>query len=139
MSKKIRIAALFDTDCVAARQGLYVIPCKCAGSSPIKFGPTFALITGQYSEFLRTTKGSPMKIVCSWCRKEGKAEFVGEKAPLDDARETHGICVVHRRDVEARWKASLHTVSRSGVSPRLSSAFFRKWRSVLNVTKKMRP
>ena len=32
-----------------------------------------------------------MKVVCSWCRKEGKAEFVGEKAPLDDARETHGI------------------------------------------------
>src|SRR2546426_2574623 len=32
-----------------------------------------------------------MKIVCSWCRKEGKAGIVGEKAPLDDARETHGI------------------------------------------------
>ena len=31
-----------------------------------------------------------MKIICSWCRQEGKAEFVGEKAPLADARETHG-------------------------------------------------
>ena len=42
-----------------------------------------------------------MKIVCSWCRQEGKAELVGEKAPLDDARETHGICVVHRHDVRS--------------------------------------
>ena len=46
-----------------------------------------------------------MKIVCSWCRQEGKAELVGEKAPLDDARETHGICIVHRRNVEARWQS----------------------------------
>ena len=52
-----------------------------------------------------------MKIVCSWCRQEGKPELVGEKAPLDDARETHGICVVHRDDVEARWQASIHTAS----------------------------
>jgi hypothetical protein len=80
-----------------------------------------------------------MKIICSWCRQEGKAELVGEKAPLDDARETHGICFVHRRNVEARWQTSLHTASRPGVSTRLSSALFRKWRSVLNVTKKMRP
>jgi hypothetical protein len=80
-----------------------------------------------------------MKIVCSWCRQEGKAELVGEKAPLDDARETHGICIVHRRNVEARWQRSLYTDSRSGVSTRLSFALFRKWRSVLNVSKKMRP
>ena len=80
-----------------------------------------------------------MKIICSWCRQEGKAAFVGEKAPLDDARETHGICVVHRRTVEARIRTPLHTVSHSGVSTRLSFSFFRKWRGVLNVTKKMRP
>ena len=50
-----------------------------------------------------------MKIICSWCRQAGKPELVGEKAPLDDARETHGICVVHRHDIEARWQASIHT------------------------------
>jgi hypothetical protein len=80
-----------------------------------------------------------MKIVCSWCRQEGKAELVGEKAPLDDARETHGICLAHRRNVEARWQTSPHKASRSGVSTRLSFAFLRKWRNVLNVTKKKRP
>jgi hypothetical protein len=79
-----------------------------------------------------------MKIVCSWCRQEGKPELVGKKAPLDDARETHGICVVHRHDIEARWQASIHTAVNSGVATRLSTALFR-WAGLLNVTKKMRP
>ena len=60
-----------------------------------------------------------MKIVCSWCRQEGKAELVGEKAPLDDARETHGICVVHRHDVEAHWQASIHTAHTLEISDRI--------------------
>jgi len=78
-----------------------------------------------------------MKIVCSWCRQEGKAELVGEKAPLDDARETHGICVNHRHAVEARWQESIHIVSNSGVATGLSSLLFR-WTGLLKVTKKMR-
>ena len=40
-----------------------------------------------------------MKIVCSWCRHEGKIEFVGGKAPFDDVRETHGICPAHYADL----------------------------------------
>jgi hypothetical protein len=79
-----------------------------------------------------------MKIVCSWCRQEGKSEFVGEKAPLDDARETHGICVAHRDAVEARWQASIHTAARTESASVLSSVLFR-WTGLLNVTKKMRP
>ena len=79
-----------------------------------------------------------MRIVCSWCRQEGKPELVGEKAPLDNARETHGICVVHRREVEARWQALIHTASRSGFATGLSSVLVR-WTGLLNVTKKMRP
>jgi len=79
-----------------------------------------------------------MKIVCSWCRQEGKPELVGEKAPLDDARETHGICVLHRQVVEARWQVSIQTVSRSGAATGLSSSLFR-WPSLLNSTKKIRP
>ena len=78
-----------------------------------------------------------MKIVCSWCRQEGKPELVGEKAPLDDARETHGICVMHRHVVEAHWQASIRTASHSGVVTGLSSALFR-WTGLLNATKKMR-
>jgi hypothetical protein len=78
-----------------------------------------------------------MKIICSWCRQEGKPELVGEKAPFDDARETHGICVVHRHDVKAHWQASIHTAPRFGVAIGLSSALFR-WTGLLNVTKKMR-
>ena len=78
-----------------------------------------------------------MKIICSWCRKEGKPELVGEKDPLDDARETHGICLVHRHDVEVRWRASIHTASRPRVVTGLYSALSR-WTGLLNVTKKMR-
>ena len=78
-----------------------------------------------------------MKIVCSWCRQEGKPELVGEKPPLDDARETHGICVVHRYEVDARWQASIPTASPSGFANGLSSVLFR-WTGLLSVTKKMR-
>jgi hypothetical protein len=79
-----------------------------------------------------------MKVVCSWCRHEGKNDFVAEKAPFDDARETHGICAVHRDEVEARWWASRHTGLDSAVGRRLSSALF-QWAGLLNVTKKLRP
>ena len=44
-----------------------------------------------------------MKIICSWCRGEGHHGIVGEKAPLEDHRETHGICKTHRLAVQARW------------------------------------
>jgi len=78
-----------------------------------------------------------MNIICSWCRQEGKPELVGEKEPFDDARETHGICVVHRHDIKARGQASIHTASRSGAATGLFSALFR-WTGLLIVTKKMR-
>ena len=81
-----------------------------------------------------------MKIVCSWCRKEGKPEFVGEKAPLDDARETHGICVVHRDQIQAHWWASIQVTGGTGAEMKAGSspALFR-WSGLLNLTKKMRP
>ena len=46
-----------------------------------------------------------MKVICSWCRGEGRSGFVGEKAPLDDLRETHSICLEHETAVRARWVA----------------------------------
>lgn len=44
-----------------------------------------------------------MTVVCSWCRHEGSAGVVGEKAPFEDRRETHGICPAHRIQVRAGW------------------------------------
>ncbi|NWF73913.1 MAG: hypothetical protein HXY51_12840 [Nitrospirae bacterium] len=79
-----------------------------------------------------------MKIVCSWCRQEGKKDLMGEKAPLKDERETHGICVIHRLEVEARWQTSIHTASYSGTASELSSKLFH-WTDLLHVTGKMRP
>ena len=46
--------------------------------------------------------GQIMKIVCAWCAKEGKLTLIDEKAPVDDWRETHGVCPAH----EAQLKRS---------------------------------
>jgi len=78
-----------------------------------------------------------MKVMCSWCRQEGMAEFVGEKAPFDDARETHGICRAHRDIVQARWRASVDASFDSTIVRGLSSVLF-QWTGLLNVTKRMR-
>ena len=61
-----------------------------------------------------------MKVICSWCRGEGRSGFVGEKAPLDDMRETHSICLEHETAVRARWAAhgpriGFYTVSTDNV------------------------
>ena len=79
-----------------------------------------------------------MKIVCSWCRKEGKAEFVGEKAPLDDARETHGICVLHRDQIRTHWQASLQKRSTGHFLAAASTFALFRWTGLLNLTKKIR-
>ena len=80
-----------------------------------------------------------MKVVCSWCRKEGKAEFVGEKAPLDDARETHGICGLHRDLIRQRWQASLRNKSPSSLFAAASTLALFRWSGQLNLTKRMKP
>jgi len=38
-----------------------------------------------------------MKVVCVYCATEGKPALMGEKAPLDDPRQTHGVCAEHLR------------------------------------------
>lgn len=38
-----------------------------------------------------------MRVVCAWCRREGRPDFLGEKAPFDDRSETHSVCEPHRR------------------------------------------
>ena len=46
-----------------------------------------------------------MKIICAWRRKEGKPDVMGEKEPLDDSTETHGLCPEHRRECEEQLEA----------------------------------
>ena len=76
-----------------------------------------------------------MKIACSWCWKEGKAEIVGEKAPLDDDRVTHGICVTHRREVQAPWQESSWVRAGSGAThgPGISPVLLR-WVGLLKAS-----
>jgi hypothetical protein len=40
-----------------------------------------------------------MKLICAWCRAEGRPGLLGEKPPLDDPTETHGICRRHREEL----------------------------------------
>lgn len=82
-----------------------------------------------------------MIIVCSWCRQEGKNEFLGEKVPFDDWRETHGICVSHYRQVHTHWEEVIRVTGSSGS---LSScrndvlASLWHWTGLLNLTKNQR-
>jgi len=52
-----------------------------------------------------------MQVICSWCRGEGRVGLVGEKAPLEDRRETHSICIEHEKAVRDRWTACQRTVN----------------------------
>ena len=79
-----------------------------------------------------------MKVVCSWCRKEGKAEFVGEKAPLDDARETHGICAVHRDQIRRHWQASIRKKTSVRLLGAASTFALFRWTGLLKLTKKLK-
>lgn len=79
-----------------------------------------------------------MKVVCSWCRKEGKAEFVGEKAPLDDARETHGICTPHRDQIRQHWQASMQKKTSASFIGAASTFALLRWTGLLNLTKKIK-
>ena len=36
-----------------------------------------------------------MRVTCAWCQGEGQPASLGERAPLDDPAETHGICRRH--------------------------------------------
>ena len=42
-----------------------------------------------------------MKVICSWCQREGRRELVREKAPFADGRETHSICAFHVQQMSA--------------------------------------
>jgi hypothetical protein len=36
-----------------------------------------------------------VKAICSWCLAEGSPADLGEREPLDDPSETHGLCQRH--------------------------------------------
>ena len=36
-----------------------------------------------------------MRAICAWCRAAGRPADLGEREPLDDPRETHGLCQPH--------------------------------------------
>ena len=46
-----------------------------------------------------------MHIICSWCRQEGQIGLVGQKHPIEDRRETHGICPYHFEATQKEWRS----------------------------------
>jgi hypothetical protein len=39
--------------------------------------------------------------ICAWCQSEGRPSDLGEREPLDDTSETHGLCQRHLADLLA--------------------------------------
>ena len=58
-----------------------------------------------------TSDAAAMKIVRSWCERDGLPAFLGEREPLDDLSVTHGICPRHM----AQLLGSLPSASFPGV------------------------
>ena len=45
--------------------------------------------------------GGILKAFCAWCQREGGPAFLGEREPLDDDSETHGVCRRHLQHILA--------------------------------------
>jgi hypothetical protein len=45
--------------------------------------------------------GATLRAFCAWCQREGGPAFLGEREPLDDDSETHGVCRRHLRSILA--------------------------------------
>jgi hypothetical protein len=43
-----------------------------------------------------------MRAICAWCKAEGRPADLGEREPLDDTSETHGLCPTHLATVLAQ-------------------------------------
>lgn len=43
--------------------------------------------------------GGPLRAICAWCQREGGPAFLGEREPLDDESETHGVCRRHLQHI----------------------------------------
>lgn len=48
-----------------------------------------------------------VKVVCAWCRSEGREGLIGERPPLDDSRETSGVCWMHKLETLQRTRTSI--------------------------------
>lgn len=40
-----------------------------------------------------------MRVVCAWCKQEGRDVALGTREPVDDTTETHGICARHSEEM----------------------------------------
>jgi hypothetical protein len=69
--------------------------------------------------------GPGMKVTCAWCQREGQPASLGERAPLDDPAETHGICRRHTLELLGRIPSRSFPGVRLllVVSPRASALF----------------
>ena len=43
--------------------------------------------------------GKTLRAFCAWCQREGGPAYLGEREPLDDDSETHGVCRRHLQGI----------------------------------------
>jgi hypothetical protein len=48
-----------------------------------------------------------VKVICAWCRAEGSPADLGERDPLEDPAETHGLCQRHLTKLMAAARSRL--------------------------------
>ena len=61
-----------------------------------------------------------MKVICAWCIRDGRRGFLREKAPLEDPRETHGLCDEHFRGINSNGASA-------GIRTSLLYRFIGRW------------
>ena len=61
-----------------------------------------------------------MKVICAWCIRDGRRGFLREKAPLEDPRETHGLCDEHFGKIQSNGTS---TASEKSLLLRLGRLF----------------
>lgn len=112
--------------------------CNLPEIPKVRYPQIAAQLLRKYDARSLMLKGRRMIIVCSWCRKEGKNEFVGEKGPLDDQRETHGICVIHRQQVQTRWREAVRITGSSrpdGSRTNVVLSALQHWSDLIGLTR----
>ena len=73
---------------------------------------------------------------CVFMVSEGRqARVRRRKGPFDDARETHGICLLHRDQIREHWQASTRYTGTSSFVRAATTFTLLRWSGLLNSQK----
>jgi hypothetical protein len=56
-------------------------------------------------------RSSDVIVVCAWCQAQGQPALLGVAEPIEDPRETHGICERHHRELLSELRPEVHVTA----------------------------